>query len=80
MRLAGFFARAYAVLVGRTWAPDTDLLTQHEAVADALGGLGVPIIADVECGHVPPYMPIVNGARGQVVYTNNRAEITQSLL
>jgi len=31
------------------------------AVLDSLGCLGVPIIADVECGHVPPYMPIVNG-------------------
>jgi muramoyltetrapeptide carboxypeptidase LdcA involved in peptidoglycan recycling len=79
MRLAGFFERANAVLVGRTWAPDTDRLTQHEAVADALNDLGVPIIADVECGHVPPYIPLVNGARGEVVYTSDRAEITQTL-
>ncbi len=79
MRLAGFFTGANAVLVGRTTAPGISSLTQHEAVLDALGPLGVPIIADVECGHVPPYLPIVNGARGRVVLTSSRNELTQTL-
>lgn len=46
---------------------------------DALGGLAVPIIADVECGHVLPYLPLVKGARCQVVHTGDRDEITQVL-
>ncbi|GAA2453803.1 S66 peptidase family protein [Streptomyces macrosporus] len=79
MRLAGFFDAANAILVGRTAAPDADTLTQHEAVLDALGLLGVPIIADVECGHVPPYLPLVNGARGRVVHTATRHELVQTL-
>lgn len=79
MRLAGFFDMANAVLVGRTAAPDAESLTQHEAVRDALGQLGVPIIADVECGHVPPYLPIVNGAHGRVVHNSTRSELTQTL-
>jgi hypothetical protein len=65
MRLAGFFAGANAVLVGHTRAPSINSLTQHEAVLDALGSLGVRIIADVECGHTVPFMPIVNGALGR---------------
>jgi muramoyltetrapeptide carboxypeptidase len=79
MRLAGFFAEARAVLVGRTIAPDSKTLTQKEAVLDALGGLGVPIIADVGCGHVPPYLPIVNGALGHLQFGNGIASLTQSL-
>ncbi|MGW2819752.1 S66 family peptidase [Streptomyces sp. NPDC001443] len=79
MRLAGFFDAANAVLVGRTGAPDGRTLTQHEAVLDALGPLGVPIVADVECGHVPPYLPLVNGARARVVHTATRSEIVQTL-
>ncbi|KQX30557.1 peptidase S66 family protein [Streptomyces sp. Root63] len=79
MRLAGFFDTANAVLVGRTSAPDTSSLTQHQAVLDALGPLNVPIVADVECGHVPPYLPLVNGARGRVVHTSTRSELTQTL-
>lgn len=79
MRLAGFFAAANAVLVARTRAPAIASLTQDEAVLDALGCLGVPIIVDVECGHVPPYLPIVNGAQGRVVFTADRAELVQTL-
>lgn len=79
MRLNGFFTGANAVLVGRTHASGIKSLTQHEAVLDALGCLGVPIIADVECGHVAPYLPIVNGARGRVVLAGDRAELTQTL-
>ncbi len=79
MRLAGFFADARAVLVARTIAPDSDTLTQKEAVLDALGRLGVPIIAEVGCGHVPPYLPIVNGALGRLQFGSGCASLTQSL-
>lgn len=80
MKLSGFFEGANAVLVGRTSAPDSPSLTQHEAVLDALGSLGVPIIADVECGHVPPYMPLVNGALGRVIHNSSRSELMQTLV
>jgi len=79
MRLAGYFDAASAVLVSRTSAPDSGTLSQKEAVLDALGGLGVPIIADVECGHVPPYMPIVNGALGRLRFGAGSGELTQVL-
>ncbi|MGI5272820.1 S66 family peptidase [Nonomuraea sp. CA-218870] len=79
MRLAGFFDGATAILAGRTRAPGLLTLSQHEAVLDALGGLGVPILADVECGHVPPYLPLVNGARALVSYDDGRGEVTQTL-
>lgn len=79
MRLAGFFEHAAAVLVGRTAAPDAPTLTQDEAVLDALGDLGVPILADVECGHVAPYLPLVNGAVATVRHTPEASMITQTL-
>ncbi|MBT0768343.1 LD-carboxypeptidase [Kineosporia sp. J2-2] len=79
MRLNGFFDTATAVLVGRTSAPAIATLTQDEAVMDALGRLGVPIIADVDCGHVQPYMPIVNGAHGRITHTATGSELVQTL-
>ncbi|GGW38174.1 hypothetical protein GCM10010503_12810 [Streptomyces lucensis JCM 4490] len=72
-----FFDRA--VLAGRANAPDSPTLTQHEAVLDALGPLGAPIAAGIECGHVAPYLPLVNGARGRVVHTAARSAIVQTL-
>lgn len=80
MRLSGWFEHASAVLVGRTLAPDSARYTQRAAVADALGGLGVPVVLDVECGHVPPRMPLVNGALARVVVDGARQEVTQTLV
>ncbi|MGB5952107.1 MAG: S66 peptidase family protein [Ornithinimicrobium sp.] len=79
MRLAGFFDSANAILVGRTSAPDDSTMTQDEAVLDALGSLDVPIIADVDCGHVAPFMPLVNGAHAEVRMRGDAAELIQTL-
>lgn len=79
MRLAGFFDHANAILVGRSKARDHGSLSHQEAILDALGSLGVPLIADVECGHVPPYMPIVNGAHGRIVHSARGGELIQTL-
>jgi muramoyltetrapeptide carboxypeptidase len=79
MRLNGFFDGAAAILVGRTYAPPIATLTQHEAALDALGGLGIPILADVECGHCAPYMPLVNGARCRVEHSATVSRLTQTL-
>jgi muramoyltetrapeptide carboxypeptidase LdcA involved in peptidoglycan recycling len=79
MRLAGWFDRAAAVLVGRTSAPDHRELTQREAVLDALGRLDLPIVWDLEIGHVPPHLPLVNGALARVVVDGDVRTITQTL-
>jgi muramoyltetrapeptide carboxypeptidase LdcA involved in peptidoglycan recycling len=79
MRLAGFFAEAKAILIASTFAPDCPTLTQQEAVVDALARVGVPIIAEVGCGHVPPYVPMVNGALGHLRFGAGSATLTQSL-
>jgi muramoyltetrapeptide carboxypeptidase len=79
LRLAGWFERAVAVLVGKTYAPDHRDLTQREAVVDALGRLDLPIVWDLEIGHVPPHLPLVNGALARVVVDEHRREITQTL-
>ena len=79
LRLAGWFDRAAAVLVGRTGAPDHEDLTQREALLDALGRLDVPIVWDLEIGHVPPHLPLINGALARVVVDGETREITQSI-
>lgn len=79
MRLAGWFEHAKAVLIGRTNAPDADGLNQREAVLDALGRLDLPIVFDLEIGHVPPHLPLVNGALAMVTVDENTHEIVQEL-
>lgn len=77
LRQSGWFEHATGVLVGRTAAPDATGYSQRDAVDDALGSLGVPVVLDVECGHVAPYLPLVNGAHAEV--DTARREIRQDL-
>ncbi len=79
LRLAGWFEHANAILIGRTRAPGHDDMSQHDAVADALGMLDVPIVLDLEIGHTQPFLPLVNGALGRVVVDGDRHEVTQTL-
>jgi muramoyltetrapeptide carboxypeptidase len=79
LRLAGWFDHASGVLIGRTPAPDSEKMTQHEAVADALGMLDVPVVLDADIGHTQPFLPLVNGAPARVVVTDERCEVTQVL-
>jgi muramoyltetrapeptide carboxypeptidase len=69
------------VLIGRTNAPagtGDGGLTQDEAVLDALGGIDLPIVFDLEIGHVPPHLPLLNGAAARVVIDDDRHEIVQT--
>ena len=79
LRLAGWFEHARAILIGRTSAPDHPELTQREAVIDAFGRLGLPIVFDLEIGHVPPHLPLVNGALATVTVDGDTREIVQRL-
>ncbi|MCL3860514.1 S66 peptidase family protein [Actinotalea sp. K2] len=79
MRLAGWFDQAHGVLVARTRAPGAPSLSQREAVMDALGGLGLPIVGDVECGHVPPHLALVNGALATVSWSIDGGAVRQTL-
>lgn len=78
LRLAGWFEAATAVLVGRTTAPDVPGLTQDEAVERALGDLGVPVVLDVDTGHQPPQMPLVQGALAEVRLEGGQGRLTQT--
>ncbi len=79
LRYAGFFVGANAVLLGRTRGADVPGLTQHDAARHALADLGVPVLADVDCGHVPPHLALVNGALATLEHGDGRSVLTQVL-
>ena len=68
LREAGWFEKAKGFLIGRPLHFGEEMLgvDQYNAVTDILGGLGVPIIMDLDIGHLPPMMPIVSGSMGNV--------------
>ncbi|GAB2979986.1 S66 family peptidase [Nocardioides montaniterrae] len=79
LRLAGWFEDAAAIVIGRTRAADNPRMSQVEAVLDALSRLGLPIVLDVEIGHVPPHLPLVNGALATLTIQGTTHRLTQEL-
>ena len=79
LRYAGWFEHANAVLVGRTRGADAVDLTQLEAVADAIGDLGIPVVAEMDIGHTQPFLPLVNGAPARVEVRDGVRRVTQTL-
>lgn len=70
---AGWFAYVRAFLIGRPLCFGTEEfgLDQYQAVTDILGEYHVPVVMDVDIGHLPPMMPVVNGAEAEVSVRNN---------
>lgn len=71
LREAGWFRTAKGFLIGRPLLMGQELfgLDQYSAVIPVLKEFGVPILMDLDIGHLPPKMPLVTGALSTVTRT-----------
>jgi muramoyltetrapeptide carboxypeptidase len=79
VRLAGWLDAASAVLIGRSGAPGDTGFSQLDALESALGDLAVPVLYDVDFGHVPPQLALVNGALATVEFDGTTGSLIQRL-
>jgi len=80
LRLQGWFNDLAGVLIGRSAALDVTEATQHnylDALRSALGDLSAPVLYDVDIGHIPPQISLVNGASATVEFTEQGSTVTQ---
>lgn len=76
MKNAGYFDNCIGILFGRPLFVREDYgMKFHEAILEALKDLNIPIIYDVDIGHIAPQMPIVNGGILNVSYENGKGKI-----
>jgi muramoyltetrapeptide carboxypeptidase LdcA involved in peptidoglycan recycling len=64
---AGWFKRANGILIGRSSAPENIenwgwTYSQLQALESALAPLGIPVVYNMDIGHVPPQAMLINGA------------------
>ena len=78
MKLSGWFKHANAVLVGRSDGAELREFTNRDALVDALGDLRIPVIYDMDIGHQPPQMMLVNGALATLHYNGNQSVLQQT--
>jgi len=66
-------------MIGRWGAPDDVHFTQLDALASTLDDLAVPVLYDVDLGHVPPQLALVNGALATVLLDGTTGTLVQHL-
>lgn len=76
-RYSGWFKNTKGFLFGRPMQyNDVSFgLDQHQAILNAIGDLNLPIITDMDFGHLPPMMPILSGAYAKVDAAHNSVTI-----
>ncbi len=73
LKHAGWFEHLKGFMIGRPlcFGQEDYGLNQYEAVTAALAEYHVPIIMDLDIGHLPPMMPMISGAYAKVSLKGN---------
>lgn len=68
LKNAGWFEHVNGFMIGRSLHFDEEIMgvDRLNAYTDALKELGVPILLDLDLGHLPPSMPLIAGALATV--------------
>ena len=78
MKLAGWFNNCSGIMFGRSSAntPVTNY-TVDDVYKELSEELQIPILYDIDCGHVPPQITFVNGAYAEVELDNSQGTLLQ---
>ena len=81
LKEAGWFENAKGFLLGRPLHFDEEMFGQTclDSAKAMLGELNVPVIADIDLGHVNPKLPLISGAYAKVRTGNNELFIEMEL-
>lgn len=82
LKESGWFEKAAGFIIGRPFAAfrqEVMGVNQYNAVTDILEELKVPVIMDVDVGHIDPAMPLVIGAESKITVKGNDIKIEMNL-
>ncbi len=75
-REAGWFDNTKGILVGRVMYPREEFgMTYQDALRKVFEGVDIPIVFNMDIGHVVPKMTIINGAICHVVSSNGKGSM-----
>ncbi|WP_379151215.1 S66 peptidase family protein [Paenibacillus sp. sgz5001063] len=78
MKLAGWFDHCSGVMFGRSGTnTPMENYTAEDVYRELFEELQIPVIYDLDFGHVPPQMTLINGAYAEVVVAGGAGTITQ---
>jgi muramoyltetrapeptide carboxypeptidase len=81
MKLAGWFENCSGIMFGRSPANHSvENYTIKDVYQDLLDELQIPIIYDIDCGHMPPQITFINGAFADVEVENGKGVVKQHFI
>ncbi|WP_453993767.1 S66 family peptidase [Bacillus nitroreducens] len=81
MKLAGWFEDCSGIMFGRSPAnTPVDQYTVEDVYQELSDELQIPIVYDVDCGHVPPQITFINGAYAEVEVEDGKGTIVQTFI
>ena len=81
MKQSGWFKNSNGFIIGRTWSSETIEDYEYiDALHNAFDSLDVPVIYDVDFGHVSPQWTMINGAYAEFEYENGKGKIIQKMI
>lgn len=78
----GYFKNVKGFLIGRSFMQrnEQEFFTFKNAVDRALSKFNVPIVYNVDIGHIPPQMYIVNGSYARFEYKDGKGKLIQKMI
>ncbi|MBU9713675.1 S66 family peptidase [Evansella tamaricis] len=81
MKHCGWFEHCNGFLYGRPEGyRDEEDFELTDALEKTFASANIPVIYDVDIGHLPPQMVLVNGAMADVTYEDGKGKIVQRLI
>jgi muramoyltetrapeptide carboxypeptidase LdcA involved in peptidoglycan recycling len=81
MKLAGWFQNCSGIMFGRSPANQSvENYTIEDVYQDLEDELQIPIIYDIDCGHMPPQITFINGAFAEVKVENGKGVVKQHFI
>jgi muramoyltetrapeptide carboxypeptidase LdcA involved in peptidoglycan recycling len=78
MKYAGWFENCSGILFGRSPANiPVAGYTIEKMYQDLAGELNIPVVYDIDCGHVPPQITFINGAYAEVEAKGGKGVVVQ---
>lgn len=79
MKLAGWFENCSGIMFGRSSAnTPVSNYTVEDVYKELSKELQIPILYDIDCGHVPPQITFINGAYAEVQSDSGKGTVLQT--
>lgn len=81
LKFKGIFDLVNGVMLGRNAVMDNAgcAISSQEALEEALADLSIPVVYDMDIGHLPPNLTLINGAFAEVCVRGGQGNIVQTL-